>query len=136
MQDFQLYDRAKIEEINKREQEIMQKAEEHQAMIDQLKKQAATANPGSVSQIMEQIAEMEGMKDKLVLSEAEEAEREKLEAEGFADWNRKDFRAFTNAVEIHGRYELDKIVEEVSNNTSKGAFGVLVPDWFPPRLFV
>jgi len=121
MQDFQLYDRAKIEEINKREQEIMQKAEEHQAMIDQLKKQAATANPGSVSQIMEQIAEMEGMKDKLVLSEAEEAEREKLEAEGFADWNRKDFRAFTNAIEIHGRYELDKIVEEVSNNTSKDA---------------
>jgi len=119
MQDFQLYDRARLDALANRERELIQKKEEHLAMIEQLKKQAGTAGPGQVGQVMEQISVMEGMTNQFVLTDVEEEERQILFNEGFADWTRKDFRAFCNAVEAHGRYEINKIIEDVTNNTVK-----------------
>lgn len=90
-------------------------------MIEQLKNQASTVGPGQIGHIMEQMRVMEGMMNQFVLTDAEEEERQILLNEGFADWTRKDFRAFCNAVEAHGRYEINKIIEDVTNNTVKDA---------------
>ena len=40
--------------------------------------------------------------------------QERLLAEGFGDWTKKDFRAFISACEKYGRKNLDAIVTEVS----------------------
>lgn len=119
MQDFQLYDRERLDELTARERELAQQKEDHLAMIADLRKRVASAPPASVSQMMAEIGEMEGMLDKFVLTEPEQAEKVKLLSEGFADWSKKDFRLFCNALETHGRYAIEKIIDEVAQETGK-----------------
>jgi SWI/SNF-related matrix-associated actin-dependent regulator of chromatin subfamily A member 5 len=42
-----------------------------------------------------------------------------LQAEGFPDWSRKDFKAFCTSLERHGRYDFRSISREVVEETGK-----------------
>ncbi|KAL7543063.1 hypothetical protein ACHAXR_012376 [Thalassiosira sp. AJA248-18] len=119
MQDFQLYDRDRLEELSARERELAQQKEDHLAMIAELRKRIATAQPASVAQLMEEVGEMKGMLNQFVLTQPEQAEKAKLLSEGFADWSKKDFRVFCNALEAHGRYAIERIIEDVAQETGK-----------------
>lgn len=119
MQDFQLYNAQRLEELTARERELAQQKEDHLAMISELRKRIATAPPSSVPQLMEEVSELEGMLNQFVLTQPEQAEKAKLLSEGFADWSRKDFKVFCNALEAHGRYAIDKIIDDVAQETGK-----------------
>ncbi|KAL7468526.1 hypothetical protein ACHAXS_008749 [Conticribra weissflogii] len=119
MQDFQLYHRERIEELSARERELAQFKEDHLSIMNELRRRAATAGPSEKESLKEEIGEMEGMLNQFVLSPEEQAEKERLLSEGFADWSRKDFKSFCNALEKHGRYQLPKIIEDVVQETGK-----------------
>mmetsp|Transcript_18576 Transcript_18576/g.33600 ORF Transcript_18576/g.33600 Transcript_18576/m.33600 type:complete len:1152 (+) Transcript_18576:14-3469(+) len=119
MQDFQLYDRDRLEELSARERELAQQKEDHLAMISQLRMQIANAQPATIGQMMEEVSEMEGMLNQFVLTLPEQAEKAKLLSEGFADWSRKDYKVFCNALETHGRYAITKIIDDVAQETGK-----------------
>jgi len=119
MQDFQLYDRDRLEELTARERELAQQKEDHLAMITELRKRIATAPPATVGQMMEEIREMEGMLNQFVLTPPEQEEKAKLLSEGFADWSKKDLKAFCSALETHGRYDITRIIDDVAQETGK-----------------
>lgn len=119
MQDFQLYDRDRLEELTARERELAQQKEDHLSMISDLRKRVATAPPANVGQMMEEVSEMEGMLNQFILTPPEQAEKGKLLSEGFADWSKKDYRVFCSSLEAHGRYAINKIIEEVAQETGK-----------------
>mmetsp|Transcript_18756 Transcript_18756/g.38900 ORF Transcript_18756/g.38900 Transcript_18756/m.38900 type:complete len:444 (+) Transcript_18756:1-1332(+) len=119
MQDFQLYNRERIEELSARERELAQFKEDHLSIMNELRRRAATASPAEKENLKEEIGEMEVMLNQFILSPEEQAEKERLLSEGFADWSRKDFKSFCNALEKHGRYQLPKIIEDVVQETGK-----------------
>mmetsp|Transcript_13792 Transcript_13792/g.29113 ORF Transcript_13792/g.29113 Transcript_13792/m.29113 type:complete len:1161 (-) Transcript_13792:1566-5048(-) len=119
MQDFQLYNRERIEELSARERELAQFKEDHLSIMNELRRRAATAGPAEKENLKEEIGEMEVMLNQFILSPEEQAEKERLLSEGFADWSRKDFKSFCNALEKHGRYQLPKIIEDVVQETGK-----------------
>ena len=119
MHDYQLYDRDRLEALTARERELAQQKEDHIAMISDLRKRIASAPTGNVAQMMEEVSEMEAMLNQFVLTPPEQAEKTKLLSEGFADWSRKDYRAFCNALETHGRYKIDEIISDVAAETGK-----------------
>mmetsp|Transcript_9353 Transcript_9353/g.14138 ORF Transcript_9353/g.14138 Transcript_9353/m.14138 type:complete len:1141 (-) Transcript_9353:2507-5929(-) len=119
MQDFQLYDRDRLEELTKRERELAEQKEDHLKMIADLRKRSSSAPSSTVEQLLQEASEMEAMLDQFKLSEQELNEKEKLLSEGFADWNKKDFKIFCNALEKHGRYKLENILEDVVSETGK-----------------
>lgn len=49
----------------------------------------------------------------LVLSAKDEKEKKKLMEEGFGDWTRKDYRAFTAALEQFGRKDREAVFRQV-----------------------
>ena len=119
MQDFQLYDSERLNELTSREKELAQMKQDHLAMISQKRQQASSAPPSSVGQLLEEVTELESMLDQFILTQSEIDEKNKLLAEGFADWSRKDFKSFCTALERHGRYAIDKIIEDVTTETGK-----------------
>lgn len=119
MQDFQLYDRERLEELAARERELAQQKEDHLAMISDLRKRLASAPAANVVPMKEEVQEMEGMLNQFALTKPEQAEKDKLLSEGFADWSRKDYKVFCNALEAHGRYAINKIIDDVAQETGK-----------------
>jgi len=119
MQDFQLYDRERLEELTARERDLAQQKEDYLELIADLRKRMATAPPDAVGRMMDEISEMEGMLDQFVLTALEQAEKAKLLSQGFADWSRKDFKVFCAALETHGRYAITKIIDDVAQETGK-----------------
>jgi SWI/SNF-related matrix-associated actin-dependent regulator of chromatin subfamily A member 5 len=87
MQDFQLYDRERLDEIAAREKELAQMKEDHLSLIAEKRTQASTAPPSSVGQLLDEVGELEGMLDQFVLAPTELAEKNQLLSQGFADWN-------------------------------------------------
>ena len=53
------------------------------------------------------------------LTEAEQAEKERLIAKGFPDWNKRDFQQFLNGSAKYGRDNFDGIAEEVDGKTAE-----------------
>ena len=51
------------------------------------------------------------------LTPEEQEEYNKLLAEGFTDWNRRDFQLFCKACELHGRKNLDAIALDMEGKT-------------------
>eukprot|EP00698_Gefionella_okellyi_P005427 TRINITY_DN14974_c0_g1_i1.p1 TRINITY_DN14974_c0_g1~~TRINITY_DN14974_c0_g1_i1.p1 ORF type:complete len:1108 (-),score=308.38 TRINITY_DN14974_c0_g1_i1:24-3347(-) len=54
--------------------------------------------------------------DSTPLTEAEVALKDKYLTQGFAEWNRKDFRAFINASAAHGRSSFEEIAQDVGKS--------------------
>jgi len=119
MQDFQLYDRDRLEELAARERELAQQKEDHLAMISELRKQILKAPPATVGQMMEEVNEMNSMLNQFALTAPEQAEKKMLLTEGFVDWSRKDYKMFCSALEAHGRYAITKIIDFVARGTGK-----------------
>ena len=55
--------------------------------------------------------------DPTPLSDAEQAEKERLLDSGYSHWNRRDFNAFVRACERYGREALEDIAREVEGKT-------------------
>jgi SWI/SNF-related matrix-associated actin-dependent regulator of chromatin subfamily A member 5 len=55
----------------------------------------------------------------LELTDEEQVEKDKLLGVGFATWTKRDFRAFVNACERHGRLAREAIFAEVAETTEK-----------------
>jgi len=119
MQDFQLYDQDRLEELAAHDRELAQQKENHLASISELRKQIVGAPASTVGQMVEEVNKMESMLNQFALTAPEEAEKAELLSEGFADWSRKDFKCFCSALDSHGRYALTKIIDEVAQETGK-----------------
>lgn len=61
--------------------------------------------------------ELPGPKDSILPKEIE-VDREKLLADGFASWTRREFHVFLRAIERHGRKNLEKIATELADSKS------------------
>ena len=53
------------------------------------------------------------------LSQEEQAEKDRLLREGFADWSKSDYRHFIQACETHGRANPTAIIEMLVTTTGK-----------------
>ena len=89
MQDFQLYDRDRLEELTARERELAQQKEDHLEMIADIRKRITNAPPAALTQMIAEATEMEGMLNQFVLTPPEQAEKARLLSEGFPDWSKK-----------------------------------------------
>ncbi len=89
MQDFQLYDRDRLEELTARERELAQQKEDHLEMIADVRKRITNAPPAALAQMIAEATEMEGMLNQFVLTPPEQAEKARLLSEGFPDWSKK-----------------------------------------------
>lgn len=130
-QDFQLYDKEKIEAIGQREREVATKKEQELEMINELRVKvkrvlAAGSNVTTEGDKCETLlAEADRLEKNLnnptsfSLSPEELAQKDKLLAEGFPDWSKKDFKAFCSSLERYGRYNLLNIVKDVVSETGK-----------------
>ncbi len=57
--------------------------------------------------------------DATPLTEAEQADKERMSQQGFADWNRRDFQQFINGSAKYGRTNYEGIAEEVDGKDAK-----------------
>lgn len=87
MQDFQLYDRERLDEFAAREKSLAQMKENHLNLIGEKRKQASSAPSSDVGHLLEEVQELESMLNQFVLSPLEIEEKNQLLSEGFADWN-------------------------------------------------
>jgi SWI/SNF-related matrix-associated actin-dependent regulator of chromatin subfamily A member 5 len=72
-----------------------------------------------MEQIIEHADVLEASLDQFVLSPEDQAEKDRLLAEGFPDWSRKDFKSFCSSMERHGRYDLTSILEDMTSESGK-----------------
>lgn len=127
LHDFQLFDMAKLNAILAKERHLATNKEQQLKTISDVRARAVRAPPlgsgvasgQSQEELLKLAEDMESKLDGFKLSPEEEQERAKLLAEGFPDWNRKDFKSFCTALENHGRYALAAISRDVMTETGK-----------------
>lgn len=119
--DFQLYDVKKLEDFNNREQELAKKRTTTVEEISRLR--ARMRDERSTSRRMNLQSQLSNLEVKLAsdfdLTAEEKIEKDKLVAEGFPDWSRKDFRSFCSSLERHGRFDVINVVKDVMNECGK-----------------
>ncbi|CAJ1909979.1 unnamed protein product [Cylindrotheca closterium] len=119
VQDFQLFDRDRLNAIAEREREIAAKKEQQIKVIEQLRSRARSSADSQVEAILREAEEKEKGLGDFKLSEEEVKEKVRLQAEGFPDWSRKDFRAFCASLEKHGRYNFKGVANDMMNESGK-----------------
>jgi len=128
LHDFQLFDLAKINAILAKERGLAVQKEDQVRSIKEVRSRAMSApTKGSGVAAGHSREELLKLADDMTakldvdfkLSPEDEQEKASLLAEGFPDWSRKDFKAFCSSVEIHGRYDLACITQDVINETDK-----------------
>lgn len=67
----------------------------------------------------QQIEEQKKIDEAEPLTEEEQADKEKLLTQGFANWSKRDFIQFVKANEKYGRDDLESIAKEVEGKTTK-----------------
>lgn len=125
--DFQLFDMERLNEILKKERSMASKKDSEQQLVGELRQQAVDAPTfgsgvaagRSKEELLQRAERREKDLEDFKLSELETREKEKIYAEGFPDWSRKDFKAFCSSLERYGRYDFPSICEEVMNETGK-----------------
>jgi len=129
-QDFQFYNRDRLEYFNNKEREMAEKKAQNLAHINSLREAAKSApslnnqrvelaTGQSREELLETASKIELTVEQFCLTPEEEHEKKKLLAEGFPDWSKKDFRAFTTSLELHGRFDILNIVKDVTNECGK-----------------
>jgi len=78
-----------------------------------------TANTTSSTDSIESSVESMTETEPLELTPEEQAEKESLLNDGFLDWSRREFNAFTKACERYGRYRFAEIAAEIETKTEK-----------------
>ena len=115
LHDFQLFDRERLNAIAEKERTLAAKKEDQIRLIGELRSRA--------HQTEDNIKTAEDMEKSLVddfkLSDEEVALKTRLQAEGFPDWSRKDFKAFCSSLERHGRYDFKSVSRDMMNETGK-----------------
>lgn len=127
LSDFQLFDLQRINELDKKEKDQATKKDEEIAAIAQMRQDAIEAPafgsgvaPGrSKEELLQEAEYREKQLGKFGLSEADQIEKTKLLAEGFPDWNVKDFKTFCASLEMHGRYNFKATLNDMMNQTGK-----------------
>jgi SWI/SNF-related matrix-associated actin-dependent regulator of chromatin subfamily A member 5 len=125
--DFQLFDSDRLKTLLEKEHSLAAEKESELKAIADLRQEAIEAPtfgsgvaPGrSREELLHQASEREKLLPSTKLSEEEEEEKKNIFGEGFPDWSRKDFKAFCNSLERHGRYDFSSICEDVVNETGK-----------------
>jgi SWI/SNF-related matrix-associated actin-dependent regulator of chromatin subfamily A member 5 len=125
--DFQLFDMERINEMYRKEDELLSKKESDQNLINTLRQEAihaptygsGVASGRSKEELLHRAEFLEKNLSQYELSDAEKLERDSIYAEGFPDWSRKDFKAFCTSLERHGRYDFNNICQEVVLETGK-----------------
>jgi SWI/SNF-related matrix-associated actin-dependent regulator of chromatin subfamily A member 5 len=120
LHDFQLFDRDSLNAIAEKERNLAEKKEEQINTISDVRARARSMSVGaSQAQMIQTAEEMEKTLDTFKLSGKDVAEKSRLQAEGFPDWTRKDFKAFCTSMERHGRYDFKNIKFDVMKETGK-----------------
>uniref|UniRef100_A0A7S2WC58 Uncharacterized protein n=2 Tax=Mucochytrium quahogii TaxID=96639 RepID=A0A7S2WC58_9STRA len=128
MNDFQFFQKEKIEALEKKENELLLERRAHVNKIKELKnnerrlgKTKAEGEEGGEAPAEEKLEseKLEEELHKFELSEEDLAEKERLVNEAFGSWNRRDFRAYCQACERHGRNAKEDIFADVSETTGK-----------------
>ena len=126
-QDFQLFEQERLNAIYEKERDLAAKKDAHLEAIRQIRESAKHAPtlgsgvaPGKSREELRKVAnEMEQTLSEFHLKPEDEELKKTLLADGFADWNRKDFKVFCNALEKHGRYDFASISRDVIAETNK-----------------
>jgi SWI/SNF-related matrix-associated actin-dependent regulator of chromatin subfamily A member 5 len=127
LHDFQLFDLERLNQIHAAERSLADQKEELLRKIRDMHNRARTAPslgtgvaPGqSRQELQERAAQLTASLDDIKMSAEDEDEKQRLLAEGFVDWSRKDFKVFCTALEMHGRYDFDALCRDVTNETGK-----------------
>ena len=121
LHDFQMFDRERLNGFAEKERSLAAQKEDQIKSISNLRSQAQQMSADSASRevALRQAKELEESLSTFTLSDEERAEKARLQAEGFPDWSRKDFKAFCNSLEKHGRYDFKSISQEVAEETGK-----------------
>ena len=128
LHDFQLFDRERLNAVAEKERNLASQKENQISTISDLRARARQnasaavppAAPGQqVEHLLKTAEEMEQALDDFKLSDKELEEKTRLQAEGFPDWSRKDFKAFCSSLERHGRYDFKSVARDVINETGK-----------------
>jgi SWI/SNF-related matrix-associated actin-dependent regulator of chromatin subfamily A member 5 len=120
--DFQLFDKERLEAIAEMERVLGNKREQAINTIKQLRMKARDMPTGGAESPQEILALADQMQSQLSeyeLSEEDQAEKKRLQEEGFPDWARKDYKSFTTSLERHGRYNLPAIVKDMADECNK-----------------
>jgi len=130
MQDFQLYNRTRLEEIYKKEQELLREKDKQLNIIMELRLKAkhapsinntrATLAKGESSEeILKNAEELEKQLSDFDLPAPLQKEKDDLIKEAFPDWTKKDFRVFVASLEKYGRFDVKNVTEHVAEECGK-----------------
>lgn len=130
LQDFQLFQVDRLETLNEMERQLSLRQGAHLDHVQELRLKAkhapsmhnsrsAVAKGESKEELLELVGQLESKSDKFSFPSDFVEERSRLQAEGFPDWSRKDYKSFTNSLERHGRFDIENIVHDVSHECGK-----------------
>jgi SWI/SNF-related matrix-associated actin-dependent regulator of chromatin subfamily A member 5 len=119
LHDFQLFDVDELDKILKKEKALEKQKEAEELAIQKLRKKVTDGKSGRDGALFEEVESREKKLLSLSLTEDESRKKAELLAEGFADWDRKDFRFFCASLERHGRYDFTNVCREVMSETGK-----------------
>lgn len=114
MDEYQMYDRDALQKIQEEEEAAFRELPEEvqkAAIIKQSENVAAAESTEEVPDVPSEPFVLPPL-----LSEERQAEKARLLAEGFADWNRNDYNAFWKASARHGRTAYEPISVEVGKS--------------------
>lgn len=121
LHDFQLFDRERLNAIAEKERQLAAQKEGQISLITKYRTQAQQMPPDSAARqtVINNANELEQKLSEFVLSPADSEAKARLQAEGFPDWSRKDFKAFCSSLERHGRYNFKAISKDMVDETGK-----------------
>ena len=127
MLEFQFYDRARLEEIQRREFELLDNKASANTVLKELRKQDARERralgpdeePDESLRARIHKMEQDAEDGAFELPEELQEEKRRLVEKSFGHWSRKDFKSFIGAMERHGREDLDAIAHDVAVETGK-----------------
>ena len=133
MEDYQFYNKARVEVLEKMERDyILQRREltiqMKEAKVKEKKEDSVArwSERNNMSSTKPEPPDHERLSFKLEekiktlhLTPEEEEEKQRLLDEGFGSWNRRDYRNYVSACEKHGRNDIDAIAAELFENLGK-----------------
>ena len=130
MQDFQFYEKERIEELLQIEADLSQKRQDRINEIKAIKTRAKTApsinntranvEPGhSCEELTQKASDLEATLSEFDVSPEHISEKESLLKNAFPDWSKKDFKCFCTSLEKRGRFDVNNIVKDVSRECGK-----------------
>ena len=130
LQDFQLFNNARLLELNALERKYAVAKAMQLDHIQELRLNAKRAparlnsrtpiEKGESSEDMiEHAIKLESELHTYDFPEDMTKEKNELVAEGFPDWSKKDFKSFVSSIERYGRFDIDNIVADVSHECGK-----------------